>query len=206
MDRKTVKKYVAVAKAAGFKPGEGEGPPEGWPAWVDKVLPGIRERGRLHPTVRELHERRQEIAKLLAEVSPTVGWRRLSREKGLQVSLTSFRRYVQRYLPELLKSTQVTVRLVDSSPGEEAQVDYGFLGMWMDPLTGKRRAVHVFTIVLSHSRHLFARVVFRMDQQAWLECHVAALVFFGGAPRRVVPDNLKTGVLKADLYDPKFNR
>jgi len=206
VDRKTVKKYVDVAKAAGFKPGEGKGPPEGWPSWVDKVLPGIRERGRLHPTVRELQERREEIAKLLAEVSPTVGWRRLKREKGLQVSLTSFRRYVHRYLPELLKHTQLTVRLVDPPPGEEAQVDYGFLGMWVDPWTGKRRAVHVFTIVLSHSRHLFARAVFRMDQQAWLECHVAAFTCFGGVPKRVVPDNLKTGVLTPDLYDPRFNR
>jgi len=30
--------------------------------------------------------------------------------------------------------------------------------------------------------------------------------FFSGAPKRIVPDNLKTGVIKADLYDPKFNQ
>jgi hypothetical protein len=36
--------------------------------------------------------------------------------------------------------------------------------------------------------------------------HVEAFAFFGGAPRRLVSDNLKTGVIKPDLYDPKLNR
>ena len=36
--------------------------------------------------------------------------------------------------------------------------------------------------------------------------HVAAVEFFGGCPARIVPDNLKTGVIKPDLYDPKINR
>ena len=45
-----------------------------------------------------------------------------------------------------------------------------------------------------------------MDQRAWTECHVEAFAFFGGVPARLVPDNLKTGVDKPDLYDPKLNR
>jgi len=45
-----------------------------------------------------------------------------------------------------------------------------------------------------------------MDQRAWTESHVQAFEFFGGVPRRVVPDNLKAGVAKPDLYDPKINR
>jgi hypothetical protein len=45
-----------------------------------------------------------------------------------------------------------------------------------------------------------------MDQREWLTCHALAFEFFGGVPKRIVPDNLKTGVIKADLYDPKFNQ
>jgi hypothetical protein len=45
-----------------------------------------------------------------------------------------------------------------------------------------------------------------MDQRAWTECHAGAFGFFGGVPARLVPDNLKTGVDKPDLYDPKVNR
>ena len=61
-------------------------------------------------------------------------------------------------------------------------------------------------MVLACSRHMFVRPVLVMDQRAWTECHVAAFAFFGGVPARLVPDNLKTGVDKPDLYDPKINR
>ena len=61
-------------------------------------------------------------------------------------------------------------------------------------------------MVLACSRHMFVRPVLTMDQRSWTECHVAAFEFFGGVPARLVPDNLKTGVDKPDLYDPKINR
>jgi len=53
---------------------------------------------------------------------------------------------------------------------------------------------------------MFVRPVISMDQHAWTECHVAAFGFFGGVPARLVPDNLKTGVDRPDLHDPKINR
>ena len=90
--------------------------------------------------------------------------------------------------------------------GEQAQIDYGQLGRWLDPVTGKLRTVWAFVMVLACSRHMFVRPVLKMDQRAWTECHVAAFGFFGGVPARLVPDNLKTGVDKPDLYDPKINR
>ena len=62
-----------------------------------------------------------------------------------------------------------------------------------------------FVMVLSCSRHLFVQPVIKMDQTSWCASHVAAFEFFGGVPARLVPDNLKTGVDKPDLYDPKIN-
>jgi hypothetical protein len=44
------------------------------------------------------------------------------------------------------------------------------------------------------------------DAANWLDGHVAAFGFFGGAPRRLVPDNLSAGIQKADRYDPRVNR
>jgi hypothetical protein len=64
----------------------------------------------------------------------------------------------------------------------------------------------VFALVLAHSRYLFIRVVMRLDETSWLECHVAGFAFLGGAPRRLVIDNLGDGVLQPDLYDPALNR
>lgn len=209
IDRKTARKYTAIAQAAGFRPGQGQPPPEGWGPWLDRTHPGLREHSRHGPTVEELDSFREEIACLLQEVCPTTAWRSRAagrQERGLQASLTSFRRYLHRCVPQVGAKQQITVRRPDPPPGEEAQVDYGFLGMWLNPLIGRRQLVNAFALVLSHSRHTFACAVCRMDQHAWLECHNAAFSFFGGVPRRLVPDNLKSGVLKADLYDPSFNR
>ena len=61
-------------------------------------------------------------------------------------------------------------------------------------------------MVLAFSRLMFLRPVLKMDEQSWVESHVLAFGFFGGAVRRVVPDNLKTGVIKPDIYDPRLNR
>lgn len=74
------------------------------------------------------------------------------------------------------------------------------------PGDGRKHTVNAFAMVLCCSRHLFVRPVIKMDQHAWTEAHVAAMEFFGGVPRRLVPDNLKTGVDRPDLYDPKINR
>src|SRR6202035_1856511 len=46
----------------------------------------------------------------------------------------------------------------------------------------------------------------RMDNQAWVDAHLAAFEFFASCPRRVVLDNLRAGVIKPDIYDPKINR
>ena len=83
VDRKTVGKYTDAARQAGFTPGQGSGPAEGWAAWVDRVFPGVRERGRLHPTATEFQAHQEQITILLQEVTPTVAWRRLRREQGL---------------------------------------------------------------------------------------------------------------------------
>ena len=90
--------------------------------------------------------------------------------------------------------------------GEEVQVDYGLLGRWRDPATDKIRRVWGFMMVLAFSRLMFLRPVLSMDEQSWVESHVLAFEFFGGVPARVVPDNLKTGVIKPDLYDPLINK
>jgi transposase len=53
---------------------------------------------------------------------------------------------------------------------------------------------------------MFVYVVTRMDQSHWLQAHLDAFTFFGGVPALLVIDNLKPGVLRADLYDPQLNR
>ena len=125
---------------------------------------------------------------LKAGVTVTTVHQRLRDERGLAVSISSFRRYVTANLPEETRRSQVKVlRPYPAEPGAEAQIDYGRLGRWLDPVTGKVRTIWAFVMVLACSRHLFVRPVTRLDQAAWSECHVAAFAFFGGAPARLVP-------------------
>lgn len=108
-------------------------------------------------------------------------------EHGLTASLASLKRHVAANMAEQVRRDQVVV-LRDGAevvPGEEAQIDYGLLGSWTDPVTGKRRRVWAFAMVLAASRHVFVRPVLRMDQRAWTEAHVQAFTFFGGVPRRL---------------------
>ena len=75
-----------------------------------------------------------------------------------------------------------------------------------DPLTRKRKTVHAFIATLSHSRHKYVEFVYKQDQVSFVSSNVKMLEYFGGVPMRILLDNLKSGVIKPDLYDPHFNR
>jgi transposase len=208
VDRKTIRKYVAPAVAAGIAPG---GPAKGEGEWQELVrewfpeLADTRLRQVTWPAIAGHHD--YIVAQMKAGVRMSTIWQRLRDEHGLAASVASFRRYVAANIPEEARRSQVTVWSPrQAEAGEQAQIDYGMLGRWLDPVTGKLRTVWAFVMVLACSRHMFVRPVLKMDQRAWTECHVEAFAFFGGAPARLVPDNLKTGVDKPDLYDPKVNR
>jgi transposase len=208
VDRKTLRKYVAPAVAAGIIPG---GPAKSESEWQDLVrewfpeLADTRLRQVTWPAIAEHHD--YIVEQLKARVRMSTVHQRLRDERGLAASVASFRRYVAANIPEEIRRSQVTVwNPRPAEAGEQAQIDYGMLGRWLDPATGKLRTVWAFVMVLAYSRHMFVRPVLKMDQRAWTECHAEAFAFFGGVPARLVPDNLKTGVDKPDLYDPKLNR
>jgi transposase len=117
------------------------------------------------------------------------------------LSVASVRRYVAANLPEEARRSQVRVlRLVPTEPGHEAQIDYGQLGPWLDPETGRRHVVHAFAMVLCCSRHMFVRPVLVMDRRAWTECHAAAFGFFGGVPARLVPTTCAPGRARHEAH------
>jgi transposase len=207
VDRNTVRKYVAPAVAAGIVPGSQPISAERWAELVRGWFPKLVTTELRHPRFGEIAPYHELIREQLAVNTVSTIWQRLRDERGLQASIASFRRYIWATMPDRdAVRGQVTVRKPDPPPGQEAQLDYGYLGAWTDPATGKARRVWAFVMVLSCSRHLFVRPVLAMPLSAWIEAHVAALGFFGGAPRRLVTDNLKASVIAPDLYDPKLNR
>jgi hypothetical protein len=85
-------------------------------------------------------------------------------------------------------------------------VDFGSAGMMYDPETGKMRRAHAFILNLSYSRLPYVEFVFDQGQVTWVKCHMHAFEFFGGVPERIILDNLKSGILRPNTYDPVFNR
>jgi transposase len=208
VDRKTIRKYVAPAIEAGFRPGGPGMGEEDWRVLVRSWFPELADPSVRQVTWPSIGVHRDYIVEMLqAGVHQSTIFQRLRDERGLAASESSFRRYVAGSLPEEVRRGRVTVLDPhDAVPGQVAQIDYGRLGTWTNPRSGKRHRVEAFVMVLAFSRHMFVRPVIVLDQESWTRSHVLAFEFFGGAPARLVPDNLKTGVERPDLYDPRINR
>ncbi|MGH8987721.1 MAG: IS21 family transposase [Acidimicrobiales bacterium] len=64
-----------------------------------------------------------------------------------------------------------------------------------DPLSGETTKVYLFVGCLPFSRYAFVWATSDMTERSWLRAHVAMFTFLGGTVARIVPDNLKTGVI-----------
>ena len=206
MDRKTIRKHAAPALAEGIEPDGESLSAEQWAERIAEWFPGLDDPGMRAVTSPLIEPHRDRIKGWLdGDVTVATIAQRLRDDHEVAVSESSVRRWIATHFAEEV-ARRGDVPRGEVPPGSEAHIDYGRLGMWLNPATAKRVAVWAFVMVLSCSRHLFVRPVIRMDQTTWCACHVEAFEFFRGVPARLVCDNLKTGVDKSDLYDPKINR
>lgn len=112
---------------------------------------------------------------------------------------------VKRFVGRLREREPTRYDRLDFMPGEEAQVDYGQGAPTLYPKTGAYRRPRLFVMTLRYSRRAFRKVVWNSSQEIWARLHEEAFRYFGGCPQYVVLDNLKEGVAKPDLYDPRLN-
>ena len=192
--RETVKRYRAWAAAQGLL--EGELPPlEQLQPLLDSTLPVTQP-----PQNRSSVEAYESMVEKLLEKDVEIAaiWARL-KERGYTGSYSSVYRCARRLKPRL---PDATVR-VETAPGEEAQVDFGYAGKMQDPATGTFRRTWAFVMVLSWSRHQYVEFVFDQRLATWLLCHRNAFEFFGGVPRKLVIDNLKAAIVRACFEDPQ---
>jgi len=205
--RPTVRKYVHAADHVGLARGGGRRGEAEWDRLTRAAMEQVARRRARGPAASEVAEYRAYLEKNVGVAPLSVLYQRLHDEQGLRASWRTFHRYVRAQWPERRRGAPgVTVRLDDPLPGEEAQVDFFYVGLWHDPDLGRRRKLYAFLMTLAHSRHQFLYPCLAEDAVAWHEGHIKGLAFFGGAARRIVPDNLTAGILKADRYDPRINR
>jgi transposase len=113
---------------------------------------------------------------------------------------------VQRFVKKLREArTPEAHPVIVTPPGEEGQVDYGDGPMVRDPRTGKYRRTRLFVLTLGYSRKSARFLTFRSSSRIWAELHERAFRRLGCAPRIIILDNLKEGVLQPDVYDPALN-
>ena len=202
MDRKTVSKYIRAGQGVGLRRG---GPP---PTAEQVAAVAAQAHAPRAPVpsdaAQTLAPHRAQIQAWLAEgVRLTKVHRRL-RAQGVPVSYSTLYRFAQAHCDFV--APQVTVRVAEPPPGEAAEADFGVLGMWTDPATGQRRRIYGLLVTLCCSRYAFLAVSLRQDLAAVLAGLEAAWAFFGGVVRRLVVDNLKPAVTRADRYTPTLDK
>lgn len=86
---------------------------------------------------------------------------------------------------------------IEHKPGEKIEVDWSGPTMeYIDLDTGELVTVYIFVATLPYSQYTYVEPCLDMKEIAWIQCHVNMWAFFGGSTRRLIPDNLKTGVIR----------
>jgi transposase len=207
--RSTLRRWLRAARQLGWEPSHGE-PEEAVARGVAKRVRPVREEASPGESQGRLIGHRDQIQ---AWLQPEDGGRglRLSKvhallaRQGIDVPYSSLHRFAVAHCG-FADRRRITVRRADAAPGELAEVDFGRLGLVWDPEVGHRRVLHALVVTLVHSRHQYVHVTPSQKVPDLIEGLEDAWAFFGGVPRRVVLDNLKAAVTKADRYDPAFQR
>ncbi len=196
LDRKTVAKVIRAGREVSLQP-SGPPPTEAQLATICATLhPPMA--GRPQDTVAALQPHRAQIQAWLGEgLRLTKIYRRL-RAQGVTLSYSSLYRFAQTHYG--FGAPVHAVRVAEPPPGEAAETDFELLGLWPDPATGKRRRVYGLLVTLCHSRYACLAVGLRQDLDALIDGLELAWKFFAGVSKRVVLDNLKPAVTKADRY------
>jgi transposase len=205
LDRKTIRGYLKLAEKLGLS--------------RNQPLPEKAELLQLFQTFLPNNQRRSPVRKLLLPhkdeimnlivdkahpLKPKTAYEVICARHELKVSYGTFKRFLHTHAAEFLP--QHSTCRFETEPGEEVQIDYGKLGLLYDPLRRKKRTVYAFIATLSFSRLKFVDLVYRQDQRSFIASHVRMFDFFGGVPKRLVIDNLKSGVITPDLYEPQLNK
>ncbi len=91
--------------------------------------------------------------------------------------------------------------------GHEMMVDYtGKRLHFVDKQTGELKPVEVFVAILPCSQYTYVEACMSQKREDFLTCMAGALTFFGGVPKAIVSDNLKSAVSRSSKYEPQINK
>ncbi|TXI98988.1 MAG: IS21 family transposase [Neisseriales bacterium] len=167
---------------------------------VNKVIKSLENgtypQKKPHPKTLDNH--RTKILNLLEQNLSSIRIHEELQLDGVSISYSA----VKRYVAEIKDSSDVHIRF-HTNAGEEAQVDFGYVGLTPD-VSGKRRKTWIFNMRLSYSRMDYYECVYDQKVETFIQCHINAFKFFNGVPSRIKIDNLKAAILDANFYEPVY--
>lgn len=201
VDRKTARRYITAAVELGVDRGGGE------EQLTDELIGEVVERVRPHrgdghgEAWRTLLGEEARIKEWLAQDLTVVKIGILLGRRGVVVPHRTLARFAVQRCGAGRRST--TVRVDDPPPGVELQVDFGRLGLVCDG--ERRRLCWALIFTACFSRHQFVWPTFDQSTEEVIAGFEAAWVYFGGVFAVVIPDNMKSIVVRAENTAPRFN-
>lgn len=204
VDVKTAARYIKAAQAAGLARDEGES--QLTDELLGQVVAVVRPaRPAGHGESWEvLAARKDDITGWVKDDLTLVKMHELLERSGTAVPYRTLARFAAAECGYSSSRQAVTVPVADGKPGEEVQLDFGYLGMIADG--DRRRKLHVLVFTAVVSRYCFIYLTFSQTTAAVIAGCEAAWAFYGGMFTVLIADNLKPVVDKADRLEPRWNR
>jgi transposase len=103
------------------------------------------------------------------------------------------------------KQNEVYMRKVYKA-GDQGMVDWAGMTIAYTDRRGNAHKVYFFVAVLPATSLIYAEPFLNMQLEAWIEAHLNAFEYFGGVPRLLIPDNLKSAVNRVGRYESELNK
>lgn len=209
VDRKTARRYVQAAQAAGLARSAGLDAVDD--ELIGAVVAAVRPaRPNGHGVAWEaLMAREEQITSWVAgdgkdtKALSIVKIAELLARQGAVVPYRTLHRFATERCGYRAKES--TVRVNDGEPGAELQVDFGQMG-YLTGEDGRRRKVHALILTAVYSRHMFVWLTYSQTLASVIAGCEAAWSFFGGVFKVIVPDNLKPVVTDAEPVNPRLSQ
>ena len=121
----------------------------------------------------------------------------LSDSHGVKSTYVNLCKYIQVRFPKQKEAFGVQVH----EPGETAEIDFGYLGMFPSPLDAKHLTkTYGLAVILPYSKLDFYAITYDQKLETLTRELERAFSYFGGVPKRLKVDNMKTAILKNQHY------
>jgi transposase len=198
VDPKTVRRYLGAAVTAGVRVRAAISDEE-----VRQVLLALHPAGgrpRGDGWARCL-EQRPAIERWLGDGIRLTKIRKLLVRHGVEIAYPTLHRFA--VLELQFGKTATTIPVLDGEPGQELQLDTGWVG-WLTLPERKKHRFRAFIFTPVRSRHRFVYPSFEETTARAIEACEAAWEFFGGVFKVIIPDNTKAIIKKADPLEPRI--